>query len=382
MAKPRRAARGDGSIYQRKSDGRWVGAYHDEMGKRRYVYADKASNRESDVRRKLRVAQANAAKWRPVEASQHTVASYLAYWYQVALPQYKPRTQAIYPRNMRLHILPKLGHVKLTQLRMDMIQKRVTELAQVYAPRTVRGILTGLSSALRDAVEWGFLPSNPCRGVKLPRREKREERALEIEEVRALLLAAKESPIPCLMTVAFATGMRKGELFALRWTDINLAAGTLRVSRTVGYLNLHGKCEFIENPPKSASGNRTLRLPLFAIEALKEHRVQQNELRLRRGAAWQQKDLVFCNQNGGYYYDKTINTQFKKLLAAAGIAHMRFHDIRHTVATILIAQKVSPKLVQELMGHSDLAITLGIYARVLASMQHETMETLNALFGR
>jgi integrase len=173
--------------------------------------------------------------------------------------------------------------------------------------------------------------------------------------------------------------MRKGEILGLRWSDIDWVKGTLQVSRTLNYLPGHG---FVEGKPKTKSSERSIVLPQFLIDLLKVHRTLQLEKRLEVGPQWVDRDLVFCNNVGDFIVHTTLLRQFARLLEDAELPQMRFHDLRHSAATILIGMGVPANVVQELLGHSDVSITLGVYGSVVHSMRKDVADKMDGLFGK
>jgi integrase len=218
---------------------------------------------------------------------------------------------------------------------------------------------------------------NPCDSVTLPRQVRYEIHPLTKEQAQRLLSIAKGHLLEGLLTMALATGMRKGELLSLRWEDVNMDNMSLQVRRTVAKY----KGGYVESEPKTAGSRRKIILPQFVIDALKQHRVYQLEARLKMGDAWVDSDLLFCNLNGDYYPFATLDQQFKALLKKAGLPPIRFHDLRHSAATLLLTMEVHPKVVQELLGHSQIRMTLDTYSHVLPSMQQEAMKKLESIFG-
>lgn len=168
------------------------------------------------------------------------------------------------------------------------------------------------------------------------------------------------------------------EIIALRWSDIDLERRVLRVLHTVDYIPGYG---YIENEPKTQAGKRTIDLPEFFIDMLKHHQAKQVERRLKVGEAWENRDLVFPDLTGGYLNPIHVLRMFKKILERAGLPHMPFHDLRHSAATILISMGIHPKVIQELLGHSDISITLGIYGHLFPSMQQDVVEKWQDVFG-
>lgn len=198
-----------------------------------------------------------------------------------------------------------------------------------------------------------------------------------MEQAKHLLDIARGHRLEVMLTLAIATGMRKGEIGALKWEDIDFNGQSLQVRRSMRRLAGYG---VITKEPKTAKGRRRIILPQFAVDALKLQKIYQLEQREKAGPSWEENNFVFPNIYGRFLSSQTIHTLFKKLLSDAGLPHMRFHDLRHSAATILLSMGVHPKVVQELLGHSQISITLDVYSHVLPSMQRETMDKLNDFF--
>jgi integrase len=254
-----------------------------------------------------------------------------------------------------------------------------------YTPNTVRLIHSILSEAFDAAVRAKKVAANPCALVTPPRSTKKELRYLTAEQALHLLevARAKQHRLECLLTVALTTGMRQGELLALHWSDIDFARGTVHVARSLAYHHSSEgtRHQYREAEPKTASSRRTIPLPDVALRALQAHRLKQIEERLR-ARAWKVDDLVFTNQYGGYLNQSSLRREAKQLLQEAGLPTLRFHDLRHSAATILISMGVNSRVVQERLGHSTISITLGVYAHVTESMQRDAMQKLDDAFSR
>jgi integrase len=185
--------------------------------------------------------------------------------------------------------------------------------------------------------------------------------------------------------LALATGMRRGELLGLKWQDINVTTGVLQVRRALSRLPTQMGRErgdlYIEAEPKTRSGRRSIALPRFAIEALKQHRIRQEAMRQAAGEAWEDHDYVFSTPLGTHLNPgHGVLVQLKVLLKKAGLPDVRFHDLRHSAATLLLSKGVHPKVVQEILGHSEISMTMDIYSHVLPTMQREAMDRLNQEF--
>ncbi|MBO0780688.1 MAG: site-specific integrase, partial [Ktedonobacteraceae bacterium] len=291
---------------------------------------------------------------------------------------------AAYEQLIRNHITPAIGHIQLQKLTSQHVQTLYSQrLKDGYAPETVRAIHRMLHRAFSDAVEWKLIGYNVCaKGkVKQPRRVKHEIQPLTKEQAQALLAAAKGHWfLEALLTLAIATGMRRGELLALRWSDVDFAGQCLYVRRTVTRIGSKGLVKgLVESEPKTESSKRRILLPRFVLEALHLHRERQAQMRSLT-EDWQDHDLVFSGKQGRYIEVTDLRFHFKKLLRKAGLPDIRIHDLRHSAATILLEMKVQPKLVQELLGHSNIGITMDLYSHVLPSMQRKMMEDLDDFF--
>ncbi|GAC1504657.1 MAG: hypothetical protein NVS2B12_17590 [Ktedonobacteraceae bacterium] len=206
---------------------------------------------------------------------------------------------------------------------------------------------------------------------------------LTVEQAQRLLDAAQGHTLEAMIVLAVLTGMRRGELLALHWEDINFSKGTIHIHRSLSYKNPDGNgCVYREELPKTAAGMRTIPLPDVALEALKAHQARQREQRLQAGAVWKHPDLVFCTGIGSYYNQSNHHKVFHKILETAGLPVIRFHDLRHSAATILLSMGVNPKVIQERLGHANITITLGRYSHVTESMQSEVNTALNQTFKR
>jgi integrase len=378
MKKQRRRGKGEGSIYQRKGDKRWVGSFRTEDGSRKYVYGETYAI----TLEKLRKAQREHQQGMVVTGPQTTITlrNYLEDWLEtVRKPALRVSTYVRYRGNLDNHILPKLGHIPLRKLTTEHIEAfYAMKLKEGLSPRSIRGMHGLLHSALDHAVQRKRIPINICEHISLPRVTKHEIHPLTGDEARRLLETAKGHRLEALLTVAIATGMRRGELLALRWRDIDFHDGSLQIRRTV---NRIAGFRFVENEPKTVKGRRKVSLPHFVLEALKKHRLLQEEARRKAGTSWQERDIVFCNRNGDFLFPDHVDDLFHKLLEDADLPRVRFHDLRHSAATILLSLGVHPKVVQELLGHSQISVTMDTYSHVLPSLQKDVMDGLDDFFG-
>jgi integrase len=283
-----------------------------------------------------------------------------------------------YKKVITRYIIPALGNPQLQKMTPQHVQSFYTKkLKEGLSAKTVHSIHGVLHNALDNAVRWHLVPKNVTDLVTPPRLEKHEVQSLTLDQARALLTAARGHRLDMLLTLALTTGMRRGELLALRWSDIDLESGMLQVRRTVDFIARYG---YVEVEPKTARSWRKIVLPAFVVAMLKQHRENQREQCLKVGDAWQDRDLVICGLEGNYLNPRYLLKLFDKLLAEAGLSHMRFHDLRHSVVTLLLGMGVDPRTIQELVGHEDITTTLRIYSHVLPTMQQGVAEKLGELF--
>jgi integrase len=276
------------------------------------------------------------------------------------------------------HIIPALGHMQSQKLTPQRVQAFYSHMQQEgLSAKSVSNIHGLLHKALDQAVRWGLVPRNVCDAVSLPKQARHEIQPLNEEQARRLLVSARGHSLEGMITLAVTTGMRSGELLALKWRDINLDNRSLHIQRSMGYIPGKGYLEFETKTPKS---RRKIVLPPFVCEALKQHRTRQLEARLIAGERWQDRDLVFCNMYGGYFDPAHLRQRFDKLLKEAGLPDVRFHDLRHSTATILLSIGVPAKVVQEILGHGQISMTLDTYSHVLPDMQQQAMDKMHKLF--
>lgn len=238
---------------------------------------------------------------------------------------------------------------------------------------TVRKMHGVLQKALDQAVSDGLIPRNAAKGIRLPRGKKKVIRPLSPEEARTLLDAAHGDRLEALYVLAVSTGLREGEILALRWEDVDLEVVVLRVSWTL--TREGGKVSL--GPPKTKNSRRTVSLTDGAVEALRAHLTRQLEEMERVGSLYRTGGLVFANEVGGIVNPSNLrNRSLRAVLKRAGLPPIRFHNLRHTCATLLLSRNVNPKIVSEMLGHASIAITLDTYSHVLPNMQQNAVRAL------
>jgi len=239
--------------------------------------------------------------------------------------------------------------------------------AEGPSPRRVAPIRAVLHTALNEAVKWSAVGRNVADLVKAPRRVRYAPVTLNQKQARVLVNAARKHRLGAVFSVATAVGLRLGESLGLRWQDVDLKKRTIRVNQTLQRVD--GKLEFGE--PKSEKSRRTVTLPTITVETLKRHATRQKKERLLAGSDWVDSGLVFTSTIGTALDERNVRRAFKDLLTAAKLPKIRIHDLRHTCATLLLAQDVHPKVVQEILGHSQITLTLDTYSHVLPHVSAE-----------
>ncbi|TMC54240.1 MAG: site-specific integrase [Chloroflexi bacterium] len=364
----------EGTIVQRK-DGRWAAAISVGGRRRKWFYG---STRE-EVHRKLTAALHAANTTGLADARGLTVGEFLKQWLsEVAEPSIRPMTYRGYEVNVRLHINPVLGTIPLERLEPLHVQSLVNrKLKQALSPKTVRYIRGTLRTALNQAVRWGLVARNAAALVDGPRVASFEIQPFSPEEARRFLTAAKGHRLEALYSVALTMGLRQGEALGLRWQDIDLQMGYLRVARQLQRFD--GVFQLVE--PKTTRSRRTIVMPSTVLGVLAEHRGRQDLERDAAGPAWKEWGLVFTRPDG-YPLDGTVVThQFHRFLEQAGLPQRRFHDLRHSCATLLLAQGVSPRVVMEILGHSQIALTMNTYTHVVPDLRKDAAARMESLLN-
>jgi len=367
---------GEGTVFQRK-DGRYVARIRLEDGKTKQQYCKTEKEAQVALRKMLHEQEQATLAIGP----QQTLKMYLEQWLEQV---HKPSARSVGTYNMyriviQKHIIPSLGHIRLQRLTPQQVQAfYASKLNEGLSQKRVKSIHAVLHRALENAVKWNLVGRNVCDLVNPPIPKRHEIQPLTWEQAQRLLKAAHDHKLEALLTVAITTGMRRGELLGLHWQDIDFKTRSLYVRRSV---NRIGKFGIVESEPKTQRSRRKITLPAFVIDTLKQHREHQKQVREKAGSQWREMDIVFCNVYGGYLEPSNLHDAFKRLLERAELPNIRFHDLRHSAATILLSMGVHPKIVQELLGHGNISMTMDIYSHVLPSMQQEAMDRLDNLFG-
>ncbi|HFR4142331.1 TPA: tyrosine-type recombinase/integrase [Bacillus cereus] len=281
----------------------------------------------------------------------------------------KKQTLNTYRWIVEKHIIPAIGDVELTKLNPIIIQGLYNKLTKekVLSDENIQKVHTLINDSLKKAERWGLIARNPAALVDRPKAVKKEITVWNVEEVRKFLKYAKKSGRYYIaFLLALTTGMRQGEILGLRWKDVDFENGCVRITQT---LSSDGKD--LLPYTKTKSGSRTIDLPEETVTALKKHWLFIRRER-ERNCSYKNLDLVVCTEFGTPTHKSNIRRVFKSIIKKADIPKIRFHDMRHTHATLLLLQGVNPKIVSERLGHADVRITLDTYSHLLPSMQRDT----------
>lgn len=384
--------------------------------RRRFPLVGTKRQAESELAERIHQLETGAL----LQQDRITVAEYLQYWLGVyARPNTSPRTYERYEEIVRLHLSPALGGHRLTKLTPLHIQKHYQEslvsgrkvrrasksenangsehskakqernevdadqeekqedanqVSLGLSARTVLHHHRVLNQALRQAVKWRMILRNPAEAVQPPRPQTREMNALDEKQAVKLLRGVEGTRMDLPVLLALSTGLRRGDLLGLRWDDVDLKNGALHVRRSLQ--DVGG--ELIFGEPKTARSKRRVAIPQGALARLKEHKKAQNEQRRRKGPAYQNDNLVFCRDDGRAWHPGSFLAEWQKAAKSLGLS-LRWHDLRHTHATLLLRAGEHPKVVSERLGHSTVAITLDTFSHVLPDQQERAAERFDAL---
>jgi len=399
-----RRTKGDGMIRQRP-DGTWEGRIdlgtNPITGKRntKSVYAKS----QKEVRNKMKLIGQDPAEivtpngvYAKVENSEVPDIPF-GEWLDTWLTQYKagrltPSSYESYRIIIENHVKPAFGHIPISSITTDHIQRLINEKQEKGARKdgknkklaasSVVKIKIVINASLKQAVKNRLIPHNPTEAVTPPRMPRCEIRILTPEEQDSLMSVLGGHRLEALFKLALATGMRKGELLALTWDCVDFQNRTISISKSANRVRNQEtmKTEITVGGPKSESGYRTITMLPAVVPILERHyELQQIEVE-KAGSAYNKQRIVFCSNVGTYIEPRRINTTLEKLINAAGIEHINFHALRHTFASRALEAGIPAKVVQEMLGHADVAMTLNRYTHILKNTMHDEMQKMNAIF--
>lgn len=389
-----RRGHGEGSISKR-TDGRWMArvdlGYVNGKRKRKYVYG-KTRKEVADQLKSLLHQQQQGINIAP---DRQTVAQYLEHWLKdIVAPRCRPTTQEIYAASVR-RIVKFIGNIQLAKLTPQHVQAMLNDLlAEGYKPATVDRARDVLINALNQAVKWDLMPRNVATLTDPPKVEAYRPKVFTPVQAQQFLAVTVGDRFEVAYWLGLL-GLRRGEVLGLRWPEIDLEEGVLYVRwglepiRRDLYTDAQREARGIHQltdtltlvKPKTEESERTVHLPKSVIALLRQHRIQQLQDRLLAGEQWQDHDLVFCGRIGTPIVPRNFLRERQALLRRAGIPNIRFHDLRHSFVSLMIAAGVPLKVVQELAGHSDPRITQQIYTHVTEDQKREAASIMDTLLS-
>ena len=380
MAK--RRANGEGNLRKRK-DGRWEGRYtagrDPDTGKA--IYKNVLGKTQAEAKAKLKQAIEEAKGLDAAKVGRYTIGQWMDVWFEhYAKVKVRPSSHQTYRGYIDNHIKPNIGKIpleKLTSLELQKFYKKLLEKGRVdrlesrnqakgLSPKTVWNIHQIISSAMKLAQEQKLIASSPAEGCALPRLEHREMKTLPVEQLQSFLREAKDSGVFELYYLELATGLRRGELLGLKWEDIDLERGDLRVRRQIARIN----GEVVEAPLKTKNAYRTLPLAEDTVSILLEQKKKV------AGSPW-----VFPSSTGGPISPDSVLHMLHRVLKRAGLPRIRFHDLRHTFATLALQNGVDVKTVSGMLGHFSAGFTLDTYAHVTTASQRQAAKTMGGILS-
>jgi integrase len=346
-------------------------------GKRKQQWTSvKGTKKEADKRLGELIHQLDTGTF--LKPGKTTLTVFLEKWMESSKPNLAPRTAEGYEHIIRKHIIPSLGGMILTQIKPEHIQQYYTKKLSGLSPRTVNHHHATLHAALKSAMNWGLLIRNPADAVEPPRYQRQEMHILDEFQIETLLQAAKSTEYYEIFFVALYTGLRRSELLALRWQDVDLLLCQISINRSLHHLR-DGRTVF--RPPKTAKGRRTVAISPNTAIMLREYLVKKKAHQLDLVSPLKDEDLIFCHSDGRAMLPDSITHAWIKMTRKLGL-NVRLHDARHTHASLLLKQGVHPKIVQERLGHASIQLTLDTYSHVTPGLQAAAAESFDRIIPR
>lgn len=371
----RRRGHHEGTGYKR-ADGRWEWKITLPDGTRKSFYA----TTQRGAREKANQAIRDAEQGIDLSVKSITMKTFLVHWIdETARERVRPSTLAAYSGHVQQHIVPALGSERLRSLTPQHVNKLMSDMVSAgLSPATANRVRSTLRNALGSAVKWGYVSQNVA-ALADPRRETRTRiRPLELDQIRSFLEFVKDDRHGPLIHVAVASGLRQGELLALRWsTDVDLDLGMIHVRHTL--TKDYGAGRF--NAPKTDESRRTVKLTSTAITALRRQQHLIEEHRILATDRWREHDLVFPSTVGTPLDNSHVTHRLQALLVRAGLPRQRFHDLRHATASLLLAEGMDLFTVKEILGHSQISLTANTYGHLMKKLSEDAAQRMDRALG-
>ena len=376
MAKKR--ADGEGNIRKRTNHSWEASVKVDD--KRRYLYGKS----QKEVREKLSALQNEIYNDTLIDESDITVEEWMNTWAECYTPKAKTSTRERYKQDIRCHIIPELGKFRVQDLKMPTIQRFLNRCQQVngLSEKSLKNIYLVLNKAMTTAQKTGLIKANPCSDAEIPAYEdpKKEMRPLKDNEVAQFLTLIKDHPFEQLFFVAMFTGMRESEIIGLTWDCIDWDKNEIHLYRQ--YKAVRGQSKSYAFTNLKNKQDRTFTATPSVMRALKTTKLKQAEWRLQYGSLFQNKEqFVFTNERGEHLVTYSVWRQFKQIVTKMNLPEIRFHDLRHTYATLALQNGVDVKTVSYNLGHATVAFTMDKYMHVTMNMQKESVKKMESFIA-
>jgi len=370
-----------------RSPGNWaiVIDLYDDAGKRRrkwHTFHTTSKRKAEEECARLITAMKNGTY---IEATKQTVAEFLDEWLAFIKPSVAPKTHERYSEILQKGVAPLIGDVTLAKLKTDRIDAAFSKALSTgrrdgkggLSPRTVHHMRRVLIKALNQAVTWDRLVKNPALATTAPKVERKQMLAYDAAQTAALLEAMRPTRMFVPVVLAVLCGLRRGEILALRWRDIDLTGKSISVTRSAEQTK-----EGIRYKETKSGRSRTVALSNGTVEDLKSHRARQAEELLRLGIRPHEDSFVVAQYDGRPLQPRSLTHEWMRLIKKTALPRIRFHDLRHTHASQMLAAGVHPKIASERLGHSTIGITLDLYSHVMPGMQADAAEQVDAAIRR
>lgn len=381
-----RRGSGEGSIYQRESDGKWCAVvtvgYVNGKRKRKPLYG----KTRKEVAEKLKAVLRDQQQGLPIATPRQTVKQFLTHWLEdTAKPKLAPKSYQSYAGEIHRNIIPALGHLQLDKLTPQDVQRFLNALAtrggaagQGLSARTVAYNRAILRKALGQALKWGNVPRNVATLIDPPKTKRPDVQPYTPDEARRLLATARGDRLEALYAVALELGLRQGELLGLTWADVDLTAGKLHVRRQLQWLT--GERPVLKDL-KTRGSRRTLDLSPALVAELRAHHDRQRLERHALSESWQNwgPSLVFPSAVGTPIVPRNLTRHYKKLIQRAEVPERRFHDLRHTCASLLLAEGIEAAIVSRVLGHASIAITVDTYMHLMPQTRRQVATVMSGV---
>lgn len=368
---------GMGHVKKRGKTWSYIVDVYDSSGKRKQKWVSGfATEKEAKKALAQKLVEINAGTY--IEPNKESIKDFMEWWMTSKKSKLRPGTVRAYNWLINTHIIPGIGHIQLSKLKPQQLESFYDQLLDNgLAPRSIKAAHNIIHSMLKKAQTFEIVSRNVAQLVETPKTSKPKMNVWEADHVMRFLETASQSRNYIVYVLALTTGMRMGELLALRWKNVNYNGDKANISVTETFSKSDHGYEFQD--PKTKTSNRLIALPKDVTELLKAHRKEQLKEKLKNGHLYEDQDLIIATKIGTPVYPRNLSRQWYNLLEKANVPAIRFHDLRHTHATLMLKQGIHVKIVSERLGHSNISVTLDTYSHVLPHMQEEAADAIGSL---